>query len=179
MTRLFRVPSFAVSITLLGWLSGCTSTDSGSNVAKGPDGFGIASVIAPASGHSATLNNSKLVVECGEPVLVNVAPKPDGDDLGGFLLAPPGNCGSTVDCGWLVLTVKDADKKILPGANAITSATSPIRFDIPNKKRNEKLFFQLGLKDSNNSDVLTDAGAVLSAEMSVDVSTDASDPSCQ
>jgi hypothetical protein len=172
MTRHFRVPSFALSITLLGWLSGCTSTDSGSTVAKGPDGFGIDSVIAPVSGHSATSNNSKLIVDCSEPVLVNVAPKPDGDDLGGFLLAPPGNCGSTVDCGWLVLTVKDADKKILPGENAITSATSPIRFDIPNNRRNEKLSFNLGLKDSSNFDVLVDDGTVLSVEMAVDISTE-------
>jgi hypothetical protein len=172
MTRPFRVPSFALSITLLGWLSGCTTTDSGSTVAKGPDGFGIESLVAPASGHSATSNNSKLIVDCSEPVLVNVAPKPDGDDFGGFLLAPPGNCGSTVDCGWLVLTVQDADKNNVASENGITSATSPIRFDIPNKKRNEKLTFTLGLKDSNNLDVLADDGAVLSAEVTIDVSTE-------
>jgi hypothetical protein len=170
MTRLFRVPTFALSITLLGWLSGCTATDSGSTVAKGPDGFGIESVVAPASGHTATSNNSKLTVECGEPILVSVAPKPDGDDFGGFLLAPPGNCGSTVDCGWLVLTVKGVDKKILPGGNAITSATSPIRFDVPKDNRNETLTFRIGLKDSNNFDVLADDGKALSAEMAVDLS---------
>jgi hypothetical protein len=148
---------------------GCDSNYGETDVARGPDGLGIASVAAVQSSNTITEDGATLTVDSVEPLLVSVTPEPSGDDFGGFLLAPPGDCGSTVDCGWFVLTVRDADDAAIL---RLSSASSPIVVDLPAENRNEKVTFYLELRDSNGDKVLKKNGDTLSASLSATLTTE-------
>lgn len=169
MTRHFRAHYVAVSLILVGSLFGCTSTGSGVEVARGPEGLQIESVGAVTSGLRVSKNDETLKLDC-EPLLVSVLPELDSDALGGeFLLASPGTCGSTVDCGWLVLSVLDeADEPI----ETVSTAELPIRVDLPNDKRKGKVTFHLELRDAAGKPVLTDDGETLATELAIALETD-------
>jgi hypothetical protein len=85
--------------------------------------------------------------------------------LGDFLLAPPGGCGSTVDCGWVALRVMDESglMKVLE----TQSAQSPIRVDLPKDRRNRTVVFHAELRDADSLAVLKPNGKALSAEFTV------------
>jgi hypothetical protein len=140
----------------------------------------LGSVTSVQSGNSVTKDGDTLALDCIEPLLVSVVPDVVDGSMGDFLLAPPGGCGSTVDCGWLVLTVRDKDDKALL---RVPTAASPIRVDVPveviteDKKetldyhRDETVTFFLELRDSNGVAVMTDEEEPLSTELTVTLST--------
>jgi hypothetical protein len=139
-------------------------------VARGPVGLQIESVGAVTSGLRVTQDDETLKVNCVEPLLVSVLPKLDGGALGGeFLLAPPGTCGSTVDCGWIVLSIRDAADKAI---ERVSTAELPIRIDLPKDRRNEKVTFHLELRDAAGDPVLAEDGETLATELAIALETD-------
>jgi hypothetical protein len=161
---------FAVALLVNLGLSGCSSEES-IDVPNGPDSFRIAKIEAVASGDSATEDGASLIVGCSpEPVLVHFRPKLDDEDrLGDFVLAPPGSCGTTVDCGWIELNVLDSDgNSILE--EPIISAQLPIAVDLPEDKRNGVVTFHAELRDADNNPVLVpDTEKPLEAELEVEL----------
>ncbi|MGC4063182.1 MAG: hypothetical protein QM784_00740 [Polyangiaceae bacterium] len=162
----FAVVSFVVAC------SGCSSSGS-ADVPNGPDDFAIAKVEAVETGSSATEDGQSLVLGCSGIVLVSLRPKLDDENrLGDFLLAPPGSCGSTVDCGWVEVDVnRSPGGELLDEDARGSSAELPLRVDIPAGKRTGEVTFVAHLLDADAQEVLVpDTKGRLEAELTVKLS---------
>jgi hypothetical protein len=162
MARPFAL-SAAISLVLA-----CSGCSSGANTDEpnGPDNFAIAKVEAVETGSSATEDGQSLEVGCAGVVLVSYRPKVDDENrLGDFLLAPPGSCGSTVDCGWVALEAVGTD------VPPINSAELPMRIDFPADKTGDgRVTFHAELRDADAQPVLVPSTQkVLAAELTVEL----------
>lgn len=147
-------------------LGGCSTDDFVETRARGPEDLKIVEV--SSLGASVTQTDGTLAVGCPTELLVRVAPEDDDDDeveeLGDFVLAPPGGCGSLTNCGWMVLKLKAESGKIVSGVQSIHT---PIAIPIPKANRTGPLTLVLELRDAAGLSVLTDGDEELRREFTV------------
>jgi hypothetical protein len=167
-------------------LEACSTDDLGSVTARGPDDLAIEKV--ETTGSAVTESGGTLELGCSAPILVWIGPYARNDNkLGDFTLAPPGDCGTLTNCGWIVLEaqVTRQDGTVIPPKPLVTQAIqSPIELNLPAEmltlpaemlalpaemRTAGTLTLRVGLRDVWGDPVLKGDGQPLSKKFSVEL----------
>jgi hypothetical protein len=164
MVRMVRNGSALLWLGLMGLgLEACSTDDVGLGTARGPDDLAIDKV--ETTGIAVTKSGGPLELGCSAPILVWIGPYDRNDDkLGDFTLAPPGDCGTLTNCGWIVLTPNSSDKY------ATQAIQSPVELNLPTEMRTAgTLTLHVELRDVWGDPVRTGDGKPLSANFEVEL----------
>jgi hypothetical protein len=159
---------------LVAALMGCSNSTAPAVVYL-PEVLNIASIRVAGSPESNTWTHdnpiSSLALSCDNaPLVVETDPKPVDSAIGAFALAIPGNCGTQISCGWLVLRVVSNDDDTEAD---IAAATTPIVVQNVNLPGPHTI--SLELHDLNDNVLHTADGKVLGQEVQIEL---VKPPSC-
>jgi hypothetical protein len=147
---------------------GCSSSDGDPGPARGPENLGVLRVSRSDGTAFVEKSGATLPIDCDYPLIVTVAPKAASGRLGDFLLAPPDDCSSTVNCGWIALTATSESGDSVK----VLSAQANIAVELAPAMRLGTLTLRVELRDSSGEPVLTNDDEVLSGEFEVVLSPD-------
>jgi hypothetical protein len=151
-------------------LLACSTDDANTVTPHGPKALRIDRVESVSSGVIAP--EETLSIDCGEPLLVWIAPEIKRGMIGDFVLKPPGGCDVGTNCGWMVITwTWTSDPNTVTSDDPILAVTSPVVLNLPSTLSQGRLTLRLELRDYDDQPVMADDGRVLRAEFSVDLTT--------
>lgn len=161
-------PSAILTSSVLAFLFACSNSTPTASVQL-PNSLKIASITVAGTPESNTWTGENSIpgisLSCtpGAPLIIDIDPKVSDAAIDGFTLAAPGNCGTLISCGWLVLRVVASDGTEVNIATAsspitIEGVTQPGSYDI-----------KLELHDAADTVLHWADGSVVGDEVSVEL----------
>ncbi len=169
----------ASALALLGIVA-CSDDNASPDPARGPSGLAVSRIYVPGTNREVTRSKQTLTVDCKTPLLVEFEPAIKHGSLGDFRVAAPGACGSSSQCGSVVIVL---DPPALADAGVVEPSAereypglrSPIRVDLSPEQRTGTHEFRVELRDRAGRTVMQPDGTVLGKGLKVTLKLESPD----